>query len=105
MRYSWRRRAAGAVKEFRSKLKEQNTNTSLRAKALLEEHRLQIWARTDRMFAGLMLFQWLAGIVLSLVVSPKTWSGTSNQIHPHVWLAIFLGGAIGFPPIFLALKR
>jgi two-component system sensor histidine kinase/response regulator len=84
---------------------EQNTTTGLRSKSLLEEHKLKIWARTDRMFAGLMLFQWLAGIAISLILSPRTWSGTSSQTHPHVWFAIFLGGAIGFPPIILAITR
>jgi signal transduction histidine kinase/DNA-binding response OmpR family regulator len=52
-----------------------------------------------------MLFQWLAAIVIALVVSPRAWAGTSSQTHPHVWAALFLGGLIISLPILLGLFR
>jgi two-component system sensor histidine kinase/response regulator len=79
--------------------------TSERAEELFQRQRQQVFKRTDRWFAGLMLFQWLAGIVIAVIVSPRTWAGQSSSIHLHVWAAIFLGGAISSFPIVLALTR
>jgi signal transduction histidine kinase/CheY-like chemotaxis protein/HPt (histidine-containing phosphotransfer) domain-containing protein len=62
-----------------------------------------VWARTDRLFAGLMAFQWLACIVTALWISPRTWIGTYSNVHIHIWAAILLGGAIAVFPIFLAI--
>ncbi|MEP6538528.1 MAG: ATP-binding protein, partial [Bryobacteraceae bacterium] len=57
------------------------------------------------MFAILMVIQWIAGIGTAIWISPRAWAGTSASIHLHVWLAIFLGGAITSLPVFLALTR
>lgn len=62
------------------------------------------YARTDRMFAGLMLAQWAIAFILALVVSPLTWSGTESSVHQHVYAALFFGGAITLFPVFLAWK-
>ena len=64
------------------------------ADELFHEHQLQTYRRTDRMFAALMVIQWLASIAAALWISPRTWSGSSSQLHIHVWAAIFLGGTI-----------
>jgi diguanylate cyclase (GGDEF)-like protein len=74
-------------------------------KDLFTQHRRSIFERTDRMFAALMGIQWVAGIVAALWVSPKTWAGPNSQTHIHVWLAVFLGGAISLFPVALALLR
>src|SRR5690242_13350348 len=79
--------------------------TAARAAKLFERDRPEIFRRTDRWFAGLMAFQWLAGIAAALWISPRTWSGATSQVHVHVWAAVFLGGAISFFPILLALVR
>ncbi|HXG10085.1 MAG TPA: response regulator [Gemmataceae bacterium] len=76
-----------------------------RAQALAAQMREANVRRTDRMFVGLLLFQWLAGIALALWVSPRTWAGLSSQPHPHVWAALLLGGIIISLPIGLALTR
>jgi two-component system, sensor histidine kinase and response regulator len=76
-----------------------------RAEFLLKEHQLAVYKRTDRMFAGLMTFQWLAGIATALIVSPKTWAGQISDVHIHVWAAIFLGGIITLFPVMLAILR
>jgi signal transduction histidine kinase/HPt (histidine-containing phosphotransfer) domain-containing protein len=75
-----------------------------RARQLFEEHKQSIFKRTDRMFVWLMPLQWLAGIGFALWVSPRTWSGDYSTVHPHVWAALFLGGAISFWPVFCAIK-
>ena len=76
-----------------------------RADSLLKEHQLAVYKRTDRMFAGLMTFQWLAGIATALLVSPKTWAGQISDVHIHVWAAIILGGIITLYPVMLAILR
>lgn len=58
----------------------------------------------DRLFAGLLLGQWLVGIILALVVSPRTWTGAVSQTHVHVWAAIWLGGAIAAAPIYCVIR-
>ena len=75
-----------------------------RTEELFHEHQQNIFKSTDRMFAGLMAVQWVLGIAAALWISPRTWVGATSETHPHVWAAIFLGGAISFFPILLALK-
>jgi len=72
-----------------------------RANELFEQHRQEIVRNTDRLFARLMFFQWIAGILIALFVSPWTWAGQFSQVHIHVWAAIFLGGAISIFPIWM----
>lgn len=76
-----------------------------RALALFQDARESIYRQTDRLFANLMILQWIAGIVAALVISPKTWIGTASQTHLHVWAAVFLGGAITGFPVLLAWKQ
>jgi two-component system sensor histidine kinase/response regulator len=59
--------------------------------------------RTDRVFIGLLIFQWISAIVLAIWVTPLTWIGSTSQTHPHVWAAVFLGLAIIAPPVALGL--
>lgn len=75
-----------------------------RATALYQEAENNVHRRTDRMFASLMVLQWLAGIGAALWISPRTWIGATSEIHWHVWAATFLGGAIAGLPIYLAWK-
>ena len=70
-----------------------------------QNHCQQVWQRTDRIFAGLMALQWLAGIGVALWITPLTWIGAIGSIHLHVLAAIFLGGAIAAFPILLVFLR
>ena len=76
-----------------------------RADVLFQKHQQMLATRTDRLFAALMVFQWLVAIGLALWLSPKSWVGKVSHTHPHVWAALLLGGAITFFPVFLALRR
>ncbi len=60
---------------------------------------------TDRLFAKLMVMQWLGGIVIAMWFSPMAWSGSNLQPLWHVWAAIWLGGAISAGPVLLAWRR
>lgn len=73
-----------------------------RTAELLAEHQRSTWCRTDRLFAHLMMFQWLGAIILASCLSPRTWSGQTSFIHPHVWGALLTGAVIAALPIALA---
>src|SRR6059036_4061870 len=76
-----------------------------RATTLFRSYQESVYRRTDRLFATLMVLQWLAGIVTAVGISPQTWAGASSQTHWHVWAAIFLEGAITGFPVLLAWKQ
>src|SRR6185503_771442 len=88
-----------------TKVQDVSASADQRPRELVDEHAKSICVRTDRMFAGLMVLQWLGGIAAALWISPRTWSGAVSQTHVHVWAAVFLGGAISAFPVALALKR
>jgi signal transduction histidine kinase/CheY-like chemotaxis protein len=76
-----------------------------RADSLFRAAREANYRRIDRLFAGLMCFQWIAGIVAALIISPRAWEGSLSHVHIHVWAAITLGGTITIFPVMLALVR
>src|SRR5258708_3704397 len=80
-------------------------STLEQASKLFAAHRQTIYKSTDRMFAVLMSIQWIAGVIAALWIAPRTWIGTTSQTHLTVWAAIFLGGAISFFPIVLAITK
>jgi two-component system sensor histidine kinase/response regulator len=74
-----------------------------RADAVFRGHQQALYRKTDRMFAYLMMVQWLAAIVFAVVVGPFTWAGAQSQVHVHVWAAVVLGGLISVVPAGVAL--
>ena len=78
---------------------------SRRAEELFSEQRGAAYRWTDRMFAVLMVLQWIAAIVLAIWISPRTWSGSDSSLHVHVHLAVWLGGALTVMPVLLAVFR
>ena len=72
---------------------------------LFAAYQHDIHRRTDRLFAGLMAFQWLLGIAFALWVSPLTWEGDVSSTHLHVWAAVVLGGVISLFPALLGWFR
>src|SRR5688572_6628401 len=82
-----------------------DSTVQTRAAELYCEHRQQLFVRTDRMFAALLFFQWIAGVLAAVWISPRAWTAGASQVHPHVWAAIVLGGLINSLPIALAIWR
>src|SRR5712672_1066246 len=76
-----------------------------RANELFTSYQRDIYKSTDRLFAGLMGFQWIAGIVFALWVSPLAWYGSVSRTHIHVWAAVVVGGVISLFPALLGLLR
>src|ERR1051325_1393658 len=84
---------------------ELDASTRERAHQLSAEHQRQVYVRTDRMFATLMIVQWLAGIAAAVWISPKAWSGINSYTHPHIWAAVLLNGLIISVPVALVLLQ
>jgi signal transduction histidine kinase/HPt (histidine-containing phosphotransfer) domain-containing protein/FixJ family two-component response regulator len=76
-----------------------------RTQELFHAYQQRLFVQTDRMFAALLAFQWVAGILAVFWISPRAWSGSESSVHPHVWVAIVLGGLVDALPIALALLR
>ena len=74
-----------------------------RSEILFQEHKQRVYRQTDRLFAGLLALEFIAGFIAARVVSPWSWNGTLSHAFPHVWTALILGVAIVLPPIFLAI--
>lgn len=81
-----------------------NESVNERADAVFRGHQQALYRKTDRMFAYLMMVQWLAAIVFALLVGPFTWVGARSQVHVHVWAAVILGGIISVVPAGIALR-
>ena len=85
------------------------TNASARIAArsdvVFAELRDRNYRATSRMFAVLMVLQWLFAIGIALVWSPYAWEGKVRTIHAHVYLAFLLGGGISSLPLLLTLLR
>ncbi|HEX4132019.1 MAG TPA: ATP-binding protein [Pirellulales bacterium] len=75
-----------------------------RAHVLFRQQWCRNARRIDRMFAVLMILQWLAAVLVSCIMSPRTWSGAVHQIHPHVWISLLFGGVLASVPVYLALR-
>jgi signal transduction histidine kinase/CheY-like chemotaxis protein/HPt (histidine-containing phosphotransfer) domain-containing protein len=58
----------------------------------------------DRMFAGLMILQWVCAIGVVFLISPFTWIGENQYLNAHFWIALYFGGAICSLPTLLALR-
>ncbi len=84
---------------------EITSETKERATTLFSEHQQSLHKKIDRMFAALMLVQWIFAIAATFWLSPRTWAGSASQPHIHIWGALLLGGVISCFPIFCALAR
>lgn len=53
----------------------------------------------NAIFFWLMPVQWAFALTLALVISPRTWTGLSSSIHPHLWAALIGGGLLASAPM------
>ena len=83
----------------------QVTSVDERMANLFADQAKKRFARVDRMFAVLLAGQWVFGVLLAIYFSPYGWAGKVKVIHTHVYIAIFMGGAIALFPILLAIFR
>jgi two-component system sensor histidine kinase HydH len=81
------------------------SRATLRAHALFDEQLRAVHVRGDRLFAALMLAQWLMALVFAFTISPYAWSGEQRTVHTHVYVAMFLGALVSSLPIALAVLK
>ena len=67
--------------------------------------RIDSFGRTDHLFAGLLVLEWLGAVEVAALVSPQTWVGEESPTHLHVWAALILGSGIISLPVGLAIAR
>jgi two-component system sensor histidine kinase/response regulator len=79
--------------------------TGERAEALYQEQLQAGYRGIERLFAVLLLVEWLLAVGFALVISPLTWAGETAALHLHLLTAIFLGGAIVSLPVALVQLR
>jgi hypothetical protein len=63
-----------------------------------------IYRRTDRLSAMLLAVEWLVLVAIALCRSPYTWDGAQASIHPHVLMAIGIGGIVCGLPALVAWR-
>lgn len=76
-----------------------------RAEQIFTSDLLNVQRRTSRLFAVLLVFEWLAVIAAALVFSPFSWDGAERSIHIHLYAAVLFGGILTIFPAYLALVR
>lgn len=79
--------------------------TAARARELSDAQLTTRRAKVDRMFALLLVVQYIAGIAAAMAVSPYAWQGKERVIHLHVWVAVIAGAGITLLPVLLAWLR
>jgi signal transduction histidine kinase len=76
-----------------------------RAGVLRGEYQTALWKRTDRLFAVLLLLQWVASVAIAVWISPWSWEGLDRYVNPHIWTAVWLDGLIAAMPIYLVITQ
>src|SRR4051812_37995667 len=76
-----------------------------RVAELFKEQQQRIITHTDGLIARLMIWQWVAGMVAAVVISPRQWAGSESRPHVHLLAASVLGGLITSFPVFLAFRH
>jgi methyl-accepting chemotaxis protein len=85
-------------------LSEQSSERSAHdEQRIFKTHEDELYRRASLTFVWLLAAEWVVGIVIALLVSPRTWAGVESSTHIHVWLAVVLGGVIAGLPIALSL--
>jgi two-component system sensor histidine kinase/response regulator len=78
------------------------TPTHERAATIFRALKRTTYKQTDRMFAWLIAFEWLAAIAAASLISPQVWP-TERPLHLLV-MASTLAGLIYLLPLYLALR-
>jgi hypothetical protein len=91
--------------QYPSTASSENTAPAALTNAYYARDLWQHHCAVDRMFAWLMLCQWVGAIALALWTTPLTWKGLHCELHPHVWTAVLLVGLLTIFPVMLAWLR
>ncbi|MDX2034407.1 MAG: response regulator [Blastocatellia bacterium] len=73
------------------------------AEELFRGYQLRISKSTDRLFAGLMIVQWVAAVCAAAWMAPHMAAGTAHAQSPHILAAGLLGGLVTLTPVALVM--
>jgi len=76
-----------------------------RNESLLREHQREVWVRTDRLFAGLLVFEAFCCLFAGIFITPRTWIVATGLLHVHLYIAVPLSFLIAFLPVVLVLTQ
>lgn len=76
-----------------------------RAEELHQQQSAKRSVMVSRMFAVLLIVQYVACVAAAFAVSPYAWEGKDRVLHMHVWVAILAGAGITVLPVLMALFR
>jgi PAS domain S-box-containing protein len=76
-----------------------------RVRELVAAEQDRVRRRADRLFAQLLVAQWVMAVAAAVWVSPLAWGGSAGRVHPHVWAAVGLGLGVIALPVRLAAVR
>ena len=71
-----------------------NKQFGSRVASIVADNQQHLLERTDRLFAALMLFEWVASIVAARWISPHTWFGAQSGVEIQISAAMRQGSAI-----------
>ena len=66
-----------------------------------EAYERRVFAQTNQLFWWLLLVQWVFGMAVAVLWSPRAWEGDESTLHPHLIAAVLLGGLLVLPPLLL----
>lgn len=76
-------------------------NTAQRIQTSFDGYFRRNACRADMLFGVLMLVQLVACVFGALLLTPRTWAGSSSSIHIHVWASLIMGVMIAIAPLYL----
>ena len=82
-----------------------SSTIAARAEELHRDQTAKRHVMVSRMFAVLLVIQYVACIGAAFAVSPYAWAGKERVLHMHVWVAILGGAGITLLPVLLAIVR
>lgn len=80
-----------------------NQDFEKRVDQLFQQFQQAVYKRTDRLFAGLLLAEWLCCVICSCLIPAGALPGLAYA-KIHVWITVVLGGIVTFVPIFLTYE-
>ncbi|MBI1346354.1 PAS domain S-box protein [bacterium] len=66
-----------------------------------QQDRKSVAIRVDRIFAVLLIFEWVIAVKLAVIVSPLVWAHMPHSTPTPVWAAVVLGGLFCCVPCVL----
>ncbi|MBC7530850.1 MAG: GHKL domain-containing protein [Oligoflexus sp.] len=79
-------------------------NARERGEKLFLDREFFLHCRIDRVFAKLLIAEWLFAFICSIIISPRSWGGSRFSENNHTLVAFFLGGLIISLPCLLVWR-